>query len=115
MDSEFTSYDAPAKPWYRWHEPVVLQQQVALMQRNFPVTLLASFAAAVGTVWALHTLVEPAALWLWLVSHLVRARALALGPWPFAHDQCMDFSAVYGGDGPVLGHLGLCVGALRPG
>jgi signal transduction histidine kinase/CheY-like chemotaxis protein len=82
MDSEFTSYDAPAKPWYRWHEPVVLQQQVALMQRNFPVTLLASFAAAVGTVWALHTLVEPAALWLWLVSHLVVLAAVyALVRW----------------------------------
>ncbi len=70
MDSEFPKYSPPAKPWYQWHEPVVLQQQVALMQRNFPVTLLASFAAAVGTVWALHTLVDPAALALWLASHL---------------------------------------------
>jgi signal transduction histidine kinase/CheY-like chemotaxis protein len=71
MDSEFPSYHAPRRPWYQWHEPVVLEQQVALMRRNFPVTLLASFAAALGTVWALHTLVDPAALWLWLASHLV--------------------------------------------
>jgi signal transduction histidine kinase/CheY-like chemotaxis protein len=82
MDSEFPSYDATRKPWYQWHEPVVLQQQVALMRRNFPVTLLASFAAAVGTVWALHTLVAPEALWLWLASHLaVLAVVYALVRW----------------------------------
>jgi signal transduction histidine kinase len=82
MDSEFPQHDAPAKPWYRWHEPVVLQQQAALMRRNFPVTLLASFAAAVGTVWALQTLVEPAALWLWLASHIaVLAVVYALVRW----------------------------------
>jgi signal transduction histidine kinase len=85
MDFESTSYNPPAKPWYQWHEPVVLQQQVALMRRNFPVTLLASFAAAVGTVWALHTLLEPMALWLWLASHLaVLAVVYALVRWRLA-------------------------------
>jgi signal transduction histidine kinase len=81
---DFTPADgsAPRKPWYQWHGPVVLQQQVALMRHNFPVTLLASFAAALGTVWALHTLVEPGALWLWLASHTaVLAVVYALVRW----------------------------------
>ncbi len=71
MDFESASNRAHRKPWHQWYAPVVLQQQVALMRRSFPVTLLASLAAALGTVWALYTLVEPYALWLWLASHLV--------------------------------------------
>ena len=71
MDFEFPTDSAPRKPWYRWHEPVVLKEQVALMQRSFPVTLWASVAAALGAVWALHTLVQSSALWFWLASHLV--------------------------------------------
>ncbi len=85
MDFDSPSYSASRKPWYQWHEPVVLQQQVALMQRNFPVTLLASFAAAVCTVWALHSLVEPGALTLWILSHLaVLALVYALVCWRLA-------------------------------
>lgn len=84
MDFELPGDSAPRKPWYQWHPPAVLAQQVALVRRNFPVTLLASFAAAVGTVWALHTLVEPGALWLWLASHLaVLAVVYALLRWCF--------------------------------
>jgi signal transduction histidine kinase len=57
--------------WFAWRESVVLVEQVALMQRNFAPTLLASMAAALCTVWVMYTIVEHTALWLWFASHLV--------------------------------------------
>ncbi len=54
----------------RWREPAVLRGQVALMQQNFPISLLASVAAALGTTWTLWTMVSTTALVLWLVGHV---------------------------------------------
>ncbi len=66
------SSGTPREPWLAWiawREPIVLHEQVALMRRNFPPTLVASIAAALGTVWTLYTLVDPGALWMWLAFH----------------------------------------------
>ncbi len=57
--------------WYQWREAKVLQNQVALMQRNFPVTLGASLAAAIGAAWSAMTLVDNTALAWWLASHVI--------------------------------------------
>ncbi len=59
----------PREPWLAWREPIVLHEQVALMRRNFPATLVASVAAASGTMWTMYTLVDHAALWTWLGLH----------------------------------------------
>jgi signal transduction histidine kinase len=55
----------------RWREPAVLRGQVALMQRNFPISLLASIATALGTTWTLWNMVPTVALIAWLASHIV--------------------------------------------
>jgi signal transduction histidine kinase len=67
---------AEPQPWYRWRDDTVLQSQVELMRRNFPVTLLASLAAALGAVWCLWTLVNNTALYWWLGSHTVIAASV---------------------------------------
>jgi signal transduction histidine kinase len=61
----------PRESWLAWRESVVLVEQVALMQRNFAPTLVASMVAALCTVWTMYTLVEHNALWLWFASHAV--------------------------------------------
>jgi signal transduction histidine kinase/CheY-like chemotaxis protein len=82
MDSVPYSRSSTPRKWYQWREPTVLQEQVKLMQHSFPVTLLASFAAAVGTAWTMASLVESAAMWWWLASHvLVVASVYALVHW----------------------------------
>jgi signal transduction histidine kinase len=63
-----------SSPWYRWREPQVLREQVALMQRNFKITLVASLATALGAVWVLSALMASRTvmwLWLWLAAHLL--------------------------------------------
>jgi len=63
-----------SSPWYRWREPQVLHEQVALMQRNFKITLVASLATALGAVWVLSALMTSrTVLWLWLAAHLLVA------------------------------------------
>jgi signal transduction histidine kinase len=61
-----------SSPWYRWREPQVLREQVALMQRNFKITLVASLATALGAVWVLSGLMTSrTVLWLWLATHVL--------------------------------------------
>jgi signal transduction histidine kinase len=64
------------EPWLAWREPRVLHEQVALMRRNFPPTLVASMAAALGTVWTMYTLVDHGALWTWLAFHALVVSAV---------------------------------------
>ena len=47
----------------------VLAEQVALLRHNFPMTLLASLATALGTLWIMVRVVEVQAITVWLVSH----------------------------------------------
>ena len=47
----------------------VLAAQVALLRHNFPMTLLASLATALGTLWIMVRVVEVQAITVWLVSH----------------------------------------------
>jgi signal transduction histidine kinase/ActR/RegA family two-component response regulator len=47
----------------------VLREQVALLRHNFPMTLLASLATALGTLWIMVRVVEVQAITVWLVSH----------------------------------------------
>ncbi len=47
----------------------MLREQVALLRHNFPMTLLASLATALGTLWVMARVAEPQAITVWLVSH----------------------------------------------
>ena len=40
-------------PWPAWERDEVLREQVALLRQNFPMTLLASLATALGTLWVM--------------------------------------------------------------
>ncbi|QLA80799.1 response regulator [Acidovorax sp. JMULE5] len=55
--------------WPAWERDEVLREQVALLRHNFPMTLLASLATALGTLWVMARVVEPQAIALWVVSH----------------------------------------------
>ena len=55
--------------WPAWERDEVLREQVALLRHNFPMTLLASLATALGTLWVMARVAEPQAIMVWLVSH----------------------------------------------
>ena len=55
--------------WPRWERAEILREQVSLLRHNFPMTLLASLATALGTLWVMARVAEPQAITVWLVSH----------------------------------------------
>ena len=55
--------------WPVWERDEVLREQVALLRQNFPMTLLASLATALGTLWVMARVTEPEAITVWLVAH----------------------------------------------
>ncbi len=60
-------------PWpsLRWERDEVLREQVALVRQNFPMTLLASLATALGTMWVMAGVVDSLAMAAWLVTHML--------------------------------------------
>ena len=65
---------APAKrtwAWPRWERDEILREQVALLRHNFPMTLLASLATALGTQWVMYPVADRQAMLGWLVSHML--------------------------------------------
>lgn len=61
---------APARwGWPVWERDEVLREQVALLRQNFPMTLLASLATALGTLWVMARVAEPQAVTVWLATH----------------------------------------------
>ena len=54
----------------------VLRQQTALMARNFPITMLTSFMAAVLTTLATQHLIQKLALWTWFGSHAIASAGM---------------------------------------
>lgn len=88
MLPEFSPLIAHDHPWYRWRSTQVLQQQVTLVRSGFTHALIASVASALGTIWALFTLVAHTALWWWLASHLLTVCAVhALQHWWMRSDR----------------------------
>lgn len=55
--------------WPVWERDEVLREQVALLRQNFPMTLLASLATALGTLWVMARVAEGQAITVWLVAH----------------------------------------------
>ena len=55
--------------WPAWERDEVLREQVALLRQNFPMTLLASLATALGTLWVMARVADAQATTLWLVAH----------------------------------------------
>ena len=55
--------------WPVWERDEVLREQVALLRQNFPMTLLASLATALGTLWVMARVADTQAITVWLVSH----------------------------------------------
>ena len=72
--SETTPEPPGAQPPTRWGWPVwerdeVLREQVALLRQNFPMTLLASLATALGTLWVMARVADTQATTVWLSTH----------------------------------------------
>ena len=55
--------------WRIWERDEVLREQVALLRQNFPMTLLASLATALGTLWLMARVADAEATTVWLVLH----------------------------------------------
>ena len=55
--------------WRVWERDEVLREQVALLRQNFPMTLLASLATALGTLWVMTRVADPQAVAVWLITH----------------------------------------------
>jgi len=104
-------------PWpsLRWERDDVLREQVALLRQNFPMTLLASLATALGTLWVMGSGVDGQALAAWLVSHLlvVAGVYLALRSMDPTHaparPSAYKLMACMAGMGLSWGSLGLVV------
>lgn len=60
-------------PWpaRRWERDEILREQVALLRQNFPMTLLASLATSLGTLWVMARVADGQAMAAWLVSHVL--------------------------------------------
>ena len=86
------TFSAWQSAWRGWRQPErseVLVEQVALMRRNFPVTLWASLATSVGAVWVM-SLVAPlnAVLW-WMASHVLVVGGVYLAMRPLPRQQVL--------------------------
>ena len=55
--------------WPVWERDEVLREQAALLRQNFPMTLLASLATALGTLWVMARVADTQATTIWLVLH----------------------------------------------
>ncbi|MFN4118464.1 hybrid sensor histidine kinase/response regulator [Acidovorax sp.] len=55
--------------WPLWERDEVLREQVALLRQNFPMTLLASLATALGTLWVMARVADAQAVTIWLITH----------------------------------------------
>lgn len=55
--------------WPAWEREEVLREQAALLRQNFPMTLLASLATALGTLWVMARVADTQATTVWLVLH----------------------------------------------
>ena len=69
-----------AAPWpwpsLRWERDEVLREQVALLRQNFPMTLLASLATALGTMWVMDGVADAQAMTAWLITHVLVVMAI---------------------------------------
>lgn len=63
----------PRWPWTRrrWEREEVLREQVTLLRQNFPMTLLASLATALGTLWVMARVADTQVVSIWLVAHVL--------------------------------------------
>lgn len=68
-DAPPQAQDSPAASEPVHEHDEVLREQVALLRHNFPMTLLASLATALGTLWIMVRVAEVQAITVWLVSH----------------------------------------------
>ena len=68
----------------RWERDAVLAEQVGLLRRSFPATLVASYISALGTVWIMALVLPLAPMLWWLASHVavVTLVYLTLRPLP---------------------------------
>jgi signal transduction histidine kinase/ActR/RegA family two-component response regulator len=64
--------------WPVWERDEVLREQVALLRHNFPMTLLASLATALGTLWVMAPVAESTAIGAWLAVHALVVAAVYL-------------------------------------
>jgi signal transduction histidine kinase/ActR/RegA family two-component response regulator len=55
--------------WRLWERDEVLREQVALLRQNFPMTLLASLATALGTLWVMARVADAQIVTVWLITH----------------------------------------------
>ncbi len=55
--------------WPAWERDEVLREQIALLRQNFPMTLLASLATAIATLWVMSGVANNQATAVWLAAH----------------------------------------------
>ncbi|RZJ62333.1 MAG: response regulator [Acidovorax sp.] len=60
---------AASAGWPVWERDEVLREQAALLRQNFPMTLLASLATALGTLWVMARVADTQATTIWLILH----------------------------------------------
>lgn len=64
-----TAGSSPRWGWPERESDEVLREQVTLLQQNFPMTLLASLATALGTLWVMARVADMDVVTLWLIAH----------------------------------------------
>ena len=100
--------------WPAWERDEVLREQIALLRHNFPMTLLASLATAVVTLWVMSGVANNQATTVWLAIHAlvvagvyVTLRGIApfIDPAPRAANKLIGCMAAMGLSWGSLGYL----------
>jgi signal transduction histidine kinase len=69
--SKSASTNANLWRWYQWRRQPVLEQQIALLRTNFPITQIGSLLGAVGAWLAMWGTIPLDVMTWWLASHAV--------------------------------------------
>lgn len=101
---------ATSRRWYRWRRQPVLDQQIALLRTNFPITQIGSLLGAIGSWFAMWGTVPLEVMTWWLASHAVVVTAVLAVLYSSVPKM---LSASKKNSGPrVAGVLALCMGAM---
>jgi signal transduction histidine kinase len=101
---------AAPRRWYRWRRQPVLDQQIALLRTNFPITQIGSLLGAVGSWLAMWGTVPLEVMTWWLASHAVVVAGVVAVLY-FLIPKMLTVSKK--NNGPrVASVLALCMGAM---
>ena len=101
---------ADQRRWYQWRRQAVLEQQIALLRTNFPITEIGSLLGAVGSWLAMWGTIPSHVMTWWLFSHVLVVIAVFVVLYVLIPKMLP--AAKKNGSVRLAGVLSLCMGAM---